>query len=178
MSLIVDYSSSDSENNHDVSGEIIHVKPDEKPSTISNPFDAVNYETDSDSEESQPPKSESNLEISNVNKSDNKTCLQFPNVKNSVFSNPFKQVDEAEKSILEKHVKMTDITPKSYHQDGSFKKNICRDFHLHGKCKFGYRCKFIHETCEFDMKQIEKNKNNKRIGSGESKVPAKKCHFD
>ncbi|XP_066995755.1 uncharacterized protein [Anabrus simplex] len=63
-------------------------------------------------------------------------------VKNSVFSNPFVEAEEAKKAILEKHVKMTPTKDEIKMING---KKICWNFRK-GRCRFGHKCKFAHDS--------------------------------
>ncbi|XP_067119095.1 uncharacterized protein [Centruroides vittatus] len=59
----------------------------------------------------------------------------------SVFSNPYREAEEAQKSLLEKHVKMTSVEKQSTLNG----KQICWNFRK-GKCRFGHNCKFAHDS--------------------------------
>ena len=63
-------------------------------------------------------------------------------VKNSVFSNPFVEAENAKKAILEKHVKMTPTKDEVKMING---KKICWNFRK-GRCRFGHNCKFAHDS--------------------------------
>ncbi|KAK7788764.1 hypothetical protein R5R35_000016 [Gryllus longicercus] len=63
-------------------------------------------------------------------------------VKNSVFSNPFVEAENAKKAILEKHVKMTPTRDEIKMING---KKICWNFRK-GRCRFGHNCKFAHDS--------------------------------
>jgi hypothetical protein len=63
-------------------------------------------------------------------------------VKNSVFSNPFVEAENAKKAILEKHVKMTPTKDEIKMING---KKICWNFRK-GRCRFGHNCKFAHDS--------------------------------
>ncbi|XP_023704423.1 uncharacterized protein LOC111862879 [Cryptotermes secundus] len=69
-------------------------------------------------------------------------------VKNSVFSNPFVEAENAKKAILEKHVKMTPTKDEIKMING---KRICWNFRK-GRCRFGHNCKFAHDS---DLHQSE-----------------------
>lgn len=59
----------------------------------------------------------------------------------SVFSNPYREAEEAQKSLLEKHVKMTSVEK----QNTLNGRQICWNFRK-GKCRFGHNCKFAHDS--------------------------------
>ncbi|XP_063238167.1 uncharacterized protein LOC134539812 isoform X2 [Bacillus rossius redtenbacheri] len=63
-------------------------------------------------------------------------------VRNSVFSNPFIEAENAKKAILEKHVKMTPTQDEVKMING---KKICWNFRK-GRCRFGHKCKFAHDS--------------------------------
>lgn len=63
-------------------------------------------------------------------------------LKNSVFSNPFVEAENAKKAILEKHVKMTPTRDEIKMING---KKICWNFRK-GRCRFGHNCKFAHDS--------------------------------
>lgn len=59
----------------------------------------------------------------------------------SVFSNPYRAVEDAKNLMLEKHVKMT----PSCHQQAVNGKQLCWNYRK-GRCRFGHKCKFLHES--------------------------------
>merc|ERR1739838_108177 len=61
----------------------------------------------------------------------------------SVFYNPFHEEQQEKKSILEKHVKMTD-NPKDVIEING--KKICWNYRKKGRCRFGSKCKYGHDT--------------------------------
>lgn len=63
-------------------------------------------------------------------------------IKNSVFSNPFVEAENAKRAILEKHVKMTPTRDEIKMING---KKICWNFRK-GRCRFGHNCKFAHDS--------------------------------
>ncbi|KAF2365077.1 Zinc finger CCCH-type [Trinorchestia longiramus] len=78
---------------------------------------------------------------------DSKGSTQLPNPfscndATSVFYNPFHQEQEAKKSMLEKHVKLTD-NPKDVVEING--KKICYNYRK-GRCKFGHKCKYAHDS--------------------------------
>ncbi|XP_077509806.1 uncharacterized protein LOC144120891 [Amblyomma americanum] len=60
----------------------------------------------------------------------------------SVFSNPFREEEAAQSTILERHVKMT--TPVSQ-QTTINGKQICWNYRK-GRCRFGHNCKYVHDS--------------------------------
>lgn len=73
-------------------------------------------------------------------------------VKNSVFSNPFVEAENAKKAILEKHVKMTPSKDETTMING---KQICWNYRK-GRCRFGHRCKYAHDS---DIQRIEQEED-------------------
>ena len=59
----------------------------------------------------------------------------------SVFANPFKTAEEAEKSALEKHVK---LAPKREDMKEINGKKICWNYRK-GRCRFGSNCIYAHD---------------------------------
>lgn len=60
----------------------------------------------------------------------------------SVFYNPFQKEQEAKKSMLEKHVKLSDNPKNVFEING---KKMCINYRK-GRCKFGHNCKFAHDS--------------------------------
>ncbi|TRZ00868.1 hypothetical protein DNTS_034088 [Danionella cerebrum] len=60
----------------------------------------------------------------------------------SVFSNPFKEMAEEQLNALQKHVPLTRQNQPS--QIGG--KRICVAYRKDGRCRFGSRCKFAHDS--------------------------------
>ncbi|EAT32715.1 AAEL015059-PB [Aedes aegypti] len=58
-----------------------------------------------------------------------------------VFSNPFKEAEDAKMASLEKHVKMVD--PE--HEISEQKRKICWSYRK-GRCRFGSKCNFAHDS--------------------------------
>lgn len=77
-------------------------------------------------------------------------------VKNSVFSNPFVEAENAKKAILEKHVKMTPTRDEIKTING---KKICWNFRK-GRCRFGHNCKFAHDSDLPQAVQSEEEETN------------------
>ncbi|KAL1140676.1 hypothetical protein AAG570_000606, partial [Ranatra chinensis] len=63
-------------------------------------------------------------------------------VENSVFINPFVEAENAEKAVLEKHVKMIPIKESITSING---KKICWMYRK-GRCRFGHNCKYAHDS--------------------------------
>ena len=66
----------------------------------------------------------------------------------SVFANPFKEAEEAEKSLLEKHVKFAPKLDDIREING---RKICWNYRK-GRCRFGSNCTFAHD-CELLQKK-------------------------
>ncbi len=60
----------------------------------------------------------------------------------SVFANPFREAEEFEKSIIEKHVK---LAPKLEDVKEINGRKICWNFRK-GRCRFGGNCVFAHDS--------------------------------
>lgn len=60
--------------------------------------------------------------------------------KHSVFSSEYEHLEAAKRSVLEKHVKLTDDEIEKRRN-----RPICNKF-KNGKCRFGVRCKFSHDV--------------------------------
>ncbi|XP_039452264.1 uncharacterized protein LOC120431188 [Culex pipiens pallens] len=58
-----------------------------------------------------------------------------------VFSNPFREAEDAKIASLEKHVKMVD--PE--HKTGDQKRKVCWSYRK-GRCRFGSKCSFAHDS--------------------------------
>lgn len=101
------------------------------------------------------------------------------NVSSSVFTNPYKNAETYEQSILEQHVKMTTIKPPEE------KKKICYKF-MRGKCRLGDKCHFLHQNpnvvdnseklsdSEETDGSTKKEKSKKRCGLKDDLIPPKK----
>uniref|UniRef100_A0A2M4AW83 C3H1-type domain-containing protein n=1 Tax=Anopheles triannulatus TaxID=58253 RepID=A0A2M4AW83_9DIPT len=59
----------------------------------------------------------------------------------SVFSNPFREAEEAKLASLEKHVKMVDPEANAAEQ----KRKVCWSYKK-GRCRFGSKCNFAHDS--------------------------------
>ncbi|KAF0292901.1 hypothetical protein FJT64_009175 [Amphibalanus amphitrite] len=60
----------------------------------------------------------------------------------SVFSNPYRQEEDARRAVLEKHVKLTTAPTELRHING---KQVCWNYRK-GRCRFGRGCKFAHDS--------------------------------
>lgn len=60
----------------------------------------------------------------------------------SVFSNPFREEEYAQCSVLERHVKMTTPVSQQTQVQG---KQICWNYRK-GRCRFGHNCKYLHDS--------------------------------
>ncbi|KAL6487706.1 hypothetical protein MHYP_G00043320 [Metynnis hypsauchen] len=60
----------------------------------------------------------------------------------SVFANPFKEKAEARLNVLQKHVPLT-LQARPIQIGG---KRICVAYRRDGRCRFGIRCKFAHDS--------------------------------
>ncbi|KAK2852224.1 hypothetical protein Q7C36_007425 [Tachysurus vachellii] len=63
-------------------------------------------------------------------------------VGSSVFANPFKERAEQKLNVLQKHVPLTSHAQPS-HIGG---KRVCVAYRKNGRCRFGIRCKFAHDS--------------------------------
>uniref|UniRef100_A0A182JSH3 C3H1-type domain-containing protein n=1 Tax=Anopheles christyi TaxID=43041 RepID=A0A182JSH3_9DIPT len=59
----------------------------------------------------------------------------------SVFSNPFREAEEAKLASLERHVKMVDPEANTAEQ----KRKVCWSYKK-GRCRFGSKCNFAHDS--------------------------------
>ena len=71
----------------------------------------------------------------------------------SVFANPYKEAEEAEKDTLEKHVK---FTPKLEDIKEINGRKICWNYRK-GRCRFGSNCVFAHDS------ELLQKKHNEEI---------------
>ena len=60
----------------------------------------------------------------------------------SVFTNPFREAEEAKLAMLEKHVKMAPDRANQLFING---KKVCINYRK-GRCRFGHNCKFAHDS--------------------------------
>lgn len=71
-----------------------------------------------------------------------------------VFSNPFREAEDAKIASLEKHVKMVD--PE--HKTGDQKRKICWSYRK-GRCRFGSKCSFAHDSDLILKKELHGGEN-------------------
>ena len=105
-------------------------------------------------------------------------CLQDEHLKNlnnpfrssetsvsgkSVFANPYKEAEEAEKDTLEKHVK---FTPKLEDIKEINGRKICWNYRK-GRCRFGSNCVFAHDSELLQKKQNQEINPNSIICSSD-----------
>ena len=64
------------------------------------------------------------------------------NLGSSVFNNRYQQAENIKLSALERHVKLSEITPQPVN-NAAAKRNICHNFRK-GRCQFGKKCKYSH----------------------------------
>ncbi|XP_058830175.1 uncharacterized protein LOC131689241 isoform X2 [Topomyia yanbarensis] len=69
-----------------------------------------------------------------------------------VFSNPFREAEDAKIASLEKHVKMVDPENKCSEQ----KRKICWSYRK-GRCRFGSKCNFAHDSDLIVKKELHGN---------------------
>lgn len=62
--------------------------------------------------------------------------------KTSVFTNPFKEAENAKQAILEKHVKMVNTQENVRIING---KKVCWNYRK-GRCRFGHNCIYAHDS--------------------------------
>ncbi len=74
--------------------------------------------------------------------SEQESLLSSSSVSSSVFSNPFREKEEAKKALLERHVAMTIRQEERKTIDG---KKVCWNFRK-GRCRFGHKCTFAHDS--------------------------------
>uniref|UniRef100_A0A2M4C064 C3H1-type domain-containing protein n=1 Tax=Anopheles marajoara TaxID=58244 RepID=A0A2M4C064_9DIPT len=74
----------------------------------------------------------------------------------SVFSNPFREAEEAKLASLEKHVKMVDPEANATEQ----KRKVCWSYKK-GRCRFGSKCNFAHDSDLILRKELP-------VGGGEA----------
>ena len=74
----------------------------------------------------------------------------------SVFANPFTRAEDTKKAILEKHVKMVNMTGSNDVLNG---RKICWNYRK-GKCRFGHNCKYAHDS-DIQKSQAELDAENK-----------------
>uniref|UniRef100_A0A182PG63 C3H1-type domain-containing protein n=1 Tax=Anopheles epiroticus TaxID=199890 RepID=A0A182PG63_9DIPT len=70
----------------------------------------------------------------------------------SVFSNPFREAEEAKLASLERHVKMVDPEANAAEQ----KRKVCWSYKK-GRCRFGSKCNFAHDSDLILRKELAEN---------------------
>jgi len=102
-------------------------------------------------------------------------------INESVFRNPYLEAERANSAVLEKHVKMV---PSKHNLTKVNGKNICW-MNKKGRCRFGNKCKFAHDSELFDGPntikddKINKDSNNsnkykKKPSVSQNLIPGKK----
>lgn len=94
---------------------------------------------------------------------ENKSNISF-----SVFSNPYREAENYEQSLLERHVKMTTIQET----EPSKPKKICFKYNK-GKCRLGDKCQFLHHNPN-SSHNSERNNSDSEDQSTETKKTSKK----
>lgn len=79
----------------------------------------------------------------------------------SVFSNPFKEAEDAEKSSLEKHVK---LAPKIEDVREINGRRICWNYRK-GRCRFGSKCIYAHDSELLQKKEEPVNYEQSTVAS-------------
>ncbi|KAK3877054.1 hypothetical protein Pcinc_018212 [Petrolisthes cinctipes] len=140
--LVADYGSSSGEENEDA--ELM-----KELSTRINDKTSVNYfespSVNKEKETKKTKKKETTKQEVLDNPLRGPSSLPSPfedNSQASVFFNPFHKAQEEKKTVLEKHVKMTD-NPKDVLEING--KKICWNYRK-GRCKFGHKCKYAHDS--------------------------------
>lgn len=83
----------------------------------------------------------------------------------SVFANPFKERAEQKLSVLQKHVPLT-CHARPTHIGG---KRVCVAYRKDGRCRFGIRCKFAHDS---DLQQNTAEPSVSDSNHGATHTPA------
>ncbi|XP_052895393.1 zinc finger CCCH domain-containing protein 15 [Anopheles moucheti] len=88
-------------------------------------------------------------------------------IKGSVFSNPFREAEEAKLASLEKHVKMVDPEANMAEQ----KRKVCWSYKK-GRCRFGSKCNFAHDSDLILRKELptEAGSENEELDTGTGTV--------
>lgn len=155
-------------------------------------------EKSDESRESFPDSDEESRSKEPGVKSNDRPKLPGPSFQltSSVFSNPFREEEVAQSTILERHVKMTTPVSQQTTVNG---KQICWNYRK-GRCRFGHNCKYVHDsdvvnlpgtTQEPEPAEPEvvaasaaapvasggpsQSRKNKRPGLSDSVVPSKKA---
>ncbi|XP_055606890.1 uncharacterized protein LOC129754705 [Uranotaenia lowii] len=125
FSLVADYGDSDEENNSSDSSAAASSAGSENPS-------------DEEGHEQAVKKSEAPATLPSATSMFSNDKRIMPG---GVFSNPFKEAEDAKMASLEKHVKMID--PE--HEINEQKRKICWSYRK-GRCRFGSQCNFAHDS--------------------------------
>jgi len=107
-------------------------------------------ESDNESEPSSQGRKSPGVKLPPPSFNDKPTC-----VSSSVFVNPYVEAENAEKAVLEKHVKMIPTKDSITSIDG---KKICWMYRK-GRCRFGHKCKFAHDSDLFTKPTKEEETN-------------------
>lgn len=108
----------------------------------------ADYGSSSSSEESEQDEAETSEDVGNKTKLERVADrLPLPSftaelLGASVFSNPYRQAEDARRAVLEKHVKLTTAPAELRHING---KQVCWNYRR-GRCRFGRGCKFAHDS--------------------------------
>nr|XP_019554280.2 uncharacterized protein LOC109423741 isoform X1 [Aedes albopictus]XP_019554281.2 uncharacterized protein LOC109423741 isoform X1 [Aedes albopictus]XP_019554283.2 uncharacterized protein LOC109423741 isoform X1 [Aedes albopictus] len=121
FSLVADYGTSDDDKDPSSGSTTGEESDDEKTEAINT----------AQSSAAPPALPSASLMLTNEKKS----------IPGGVFSNPFKEAEDAKMASLEKHVKMVD--PE--HEISEQKRKICWSYRK-GRCRFGSKCNFAHDS--------------------------------
>lgn len=89
----------------------------------------------------------------------------------SVFSNPYREAENYEQSVLERHVKMTAIKKS----DDDKLNKICFKYNK-GKCKLGDKCHFLHHTPQINLSETNHSDSEDQTAiESKSKSVKKRC---
>ncbi|GAB6030128.1 hypothetical protein CHUAL_005807 [Chamberlinius hualienensis] len=151
-SLVANYGSSSDDEEEELSAEdnTCHSKPTKSDGELfrAGLFGCIDdHDSDGPNDNDEEDKLPSTKQLSSAKlpkPSFNSTVDDLSGVENgvSVFANPFRAAEEAQKSLLEKHVKMTADSKQSPTING---KQVCWNYRK-GRCRFGHNCKFAHDS--------------------------------
>ncbi|KAI2668338.1 hypothetical protein ROHU_012927 [Labeo rohita] len=91
----------------------------------------------------------------------------------SVFANPFKELAEERLNVLQKHVPLT-LQARPTQIDG---KRICVAYRKDGRCRFGSRCKFAHDS-DLQSNRTVTSDNAPKDNTADNHVPPASCEED
>ncbi|KAF8787186.1 hypothetical protein HNY73_008810 [Argiope bruennichi] len=115
----------------------------------------ADYDSSSDEDEPLNSKlSSENCALPLISASEILSKTSSGDASSSVFINPYRVAENYEQSILEKHVKMTQVKEPDQNRKVCFKFNK-------GKCKLGDKCPFLHG------RSIQINNLNGKTSDGE-----------